>query len=198
MPSKTFLPTGITALDHLISGEGIPRGAFSLLFGQSTLRTFLALRVLQATAQKGGNAFWIDWKGEMDFPTLEKLDLVDSTNILRPSSWLDSCDCVQAAFETGFDLIVLNGVDVIPPRSENEIATSAAFWVKILPRIRQNGWWSPNTAVLALSSQPHWDHLPTTLKYQAELIIELENRYATVRKSRISQSGETAALNLAD
>ena len=151
--STILLPTGILELDHLGSTGGIPRGALTILLGQSPLRTFLALRVLENVISQGGTACWVDWKGELTLDHLESLELdVSKVTHFAPSDFNSSVECAALAFRQGADLIVFNGTNVIPPQSKGEMATSSRFWTMLLPHVRKQEIWDPN----ALLGEASW------------------------------------------
>ena len=140
-PSSTpGLPTGVTALDTVLPGGGVPRGRLTELLAPAGLgKTTIARSLVAATIRGGGGVAWIDATRTLDprdwadsdaadrdaHGTRESraagtasgraLGGVDALWVVRPGDPARGPWCADLLLRSGaFALVVLDGAPVLP------------------------------------------------------------------------------------
>lgn len=117
-PSATpGLPTGLTALDAVLPGGGLPRGRITEILAPAGVgKTTLARSVAAATLTTGHAVAWIDAAR-----TLDPRDWIgtsegsDALWVVRPANVARASWCADLLLRTGaFALVVLDGAPVLP------------------------------------------------------------------------------------
>ncbi len=140
-PSSTpGLPTGVTALDTVLPGGGVPRGRLTELLAPAGLgKTTIARSLVAATIRGGGGVAWIDatrtldprdWAGPDAHGTSERrggrgshgshaaggtATAFDALWVVRPGDPARGPWCADLLLRSGaFALVVLDGAPVLP------------------------------------------------------------------------------------
>jgi hypothetical protein len=134
-PSSTpGLPTGVTALDAMLPGGGVPRGRLTELLAPAGLgKTTIARSLVAATIRGGGGVAWIDATRTLDprdwaapgtrgsrenresRTTGGAFDGFDALWVVRPGDPARGPWCADLLLRSGaFALVVLDGAPVLP------------------------------------------------------------------------------------
>ena len=118
-PSTTpGLPTGLTALDAVLPGGGLPRGRITEILAPAGVgKTTLARSLAATTLTAGHTVAWVDATR-----TLDPRDWVDTAMegsdalwVVRPAEAARAPWCADLLLRTGaFALVVLDGAPVLP------------------------------------------------------------------------------------
>ena len=83
-----YISTGNPMLDYLIGRPGIPLGGIFVLAGTTgTGKSTICLKIIAECQAAGGQAFYFDTEGRMNFPRAEKLGVdIDKLIIAQPDS----------------------------------------------------------------------------------------------------------------
>jgi recombination protein RecA len=117
------ISTGALSFDLALGGRGIPRGRVSEIYGpESSGKTTIALQVIAEAQKKGGIAAFIDAEHAMDPGYAEKLGVdIDNLYVSQPDSGEQALDiCETLTRSNAFDIIVVDSVAALVPRSELE------------------------------------------------------------------------------
>ena len=131
-PSSTpGLPTGVTALDTVLPGGGVPRGRLTELLAPAGLgKTTIARSLVAATIRGGGGVAWIDATRTLDPRDWADRDAhsargsraaggaiaaFDALWVVRPGDAARGPWCADLLLRSGaFALVVLDGAPVLP------------------------------------------------------------------------------------
>lgn len=117
-----WLPTGCFALDELI-GKGLPRGRIIEVYGaESGGKSTLSLFLMSQIQKQGGRVVLIDAENAFDGQYASNIG-VDISKLLvsQPTTLEESMDIIKELVETSsFDLIVIDSVSALVPKSEVE------------------------------------------------------------------------------
>lgn len=117
-----WLPTGCFALDELI-GKGLPRGRIIEVYGaESGGKSTLSLFLMAQIQKQGGRVALIDAENAFDGEYSKNIG-VDISKLLvsQPTTLEESMDIIKELVETSsFDLIVVDSVSALVPKSEIE------------------------------------------------------------------------------
>ncbi len=117
------ISTGCMSLDLTLGVGGIPRGRVTEVYGpESSGKTTLTLHIIAEAQKAGGYCAFIDAEHALDIAYAQKLG-VDLSSL-----YLSQPDCGEQALEItdhlvrsgAFDLIVIDSVAALTPRSEIE------------------------------------------------------------------------------
>ncbi len=115
--------TGIAALDAVLGGSGLPRGAMVELFGQEGVgKTSLALALAAAVQREGGVVAWIDVERALQPAYATKAGIDPGRMLLsRPEDAEEALEVAEALARSGeVALIVVDSVAALVPRQEAE------------------------------------------------------------------------------
>ena len=113
------LPTGLTALDSILPGGGLPHGRITELLGPPGLgKTTIARSLVAATIRGGGGVAWIDATRTLDprsatglLPAVDE----EALWVVRPPDPARAPWCADLILRSGaFALVVLDGAPVLP------------------------------------------------------------------------------------
>lgn len=117
-PSSTpGLPTGVTALDAILPGGGVPRGRLTEWLAPAGLgKTTLARSLVSATIRGGGGVAWIDATRTLDpRDWAAESATFDALWVVRPGDPSRGPWCADLLLRSGaFALVVLDGAPVLP------------------------------------------------------------------------------------
>jgi hypothetical protein len=118
-PSNTpGLPTGLTALDAILPGNGLPRGRITELLAPAGLGKTTLARTLAATTLRSGQAVaWVDATRTLDPRDWVQVDPTgsDALWVVRPGEAARAAWCADLLLRTGsFALVVLDGAPLLP------------------------------------------------------------------------------------
>jgi len=171
--SIPHISTGCIALDYLIGGKenekgirpcpGIPRGRFSLIYGQPGAgKTTIALQTCASICNDGGTAVYIDWENEVEPKYAQALGVpvTDRSKFLlfQPTTMEDGLTIMTKLSASGVDLIVMDSIGSAVPKEffekkEGEapqIGLNARKWSNYLPKFKKVIK-KYDTAVIAIS-----------------------------------------------
>jgi len=117
-----YLPTGFLPLDILLGG-GLAQGRMVEIFGTwSSLKSLIGLHAIATTQRAGKVAALIDTEHAYDPTWAEQLG-VDRSKLLIdwPETGEKAVDLMEAFVRAKADLIVVDSVSVLLPRSEKEL-----------------------------------------------------------------------------
>ncbi len=117
------ISTGALSFDLALGGRGIPRGRISEIYGpESSGKTTIALQVIAEAQKKGGIAAFIDAEHAMDPSYAGKLGVdIENLYVSQPDSGEQALDiCETLVRSNAFDVIVIDSVAALVPRSELE------------------------------------------------------------------------------
>ncbi len=117
-PSSTpGLPIGVSALDAILPGGGIPRGRLTELLAPAGLgKTTLARSLVAATIRGGGGVAWIDTTRTLDpRDWASESAAYDALWVVRPGDAARGPWCADLLLRSSaFALVVLDGAPVLP------------------------------------------------------------------------------------
>ncbi len=117
------ITTGALSFDLALGGKGIPRGRVVEIYGpESSGKTTIALQIIAEAQKLGGIAAFIDAEHALD-PTYAAKIGVDTDNLYvsQPDSGEQALDiCETLVRSNAFDIIVVDSVAALVPRSELE------------------------------------------------------------------------------
>ena len=119
-PSSTpGLPTGVTVLDTMLPGGGVPRGRLTELLAPAGLgKTTIARSLVAATIRGGGGVAWIDATRTLDprdWAAGGAIAEFDALWVVRPGDAARGPWCADLLLRSGaFALVVLDGAPVLP------------------------------------------------------------------------------------
>ena len=122
-----ILPTGVVPIDHLLGG-GLPRNRCTEIFGQySTLKSYIGLRAVASTQAQGGICAYIDSEHAYEDVWAVQQGVNDNDLLLKqPKTGEEAIDLVEAMIRMKVDLIVMDSVAAMLPRSEQKTAMNGA------------------------------------------------------------------------
>ena len=166
--ARESLPTGVEALDRLLSG-GLPRGGFvEVVARRSSGRFSLAIAALAAATSCGETAALVDVGGHLDPQSAQEAG-VDLERLLwvRPEKLKHAVAAAEMLLATGFALVV---VDLGVPPVRGRFVPDAA-WVRLERAARDRG-----AALLLLS--------PYRVGATAEAVVALDAAHPVWRGER--------------
>ena len=117
------IPTGILPLDLALGVGGVPKGRIIEIFGpEASGKTTLCLSLIAEIQKAGGTAAFIDAEHAMD-PAWAKIIGVKLEDLLvsQPDTGEQALEIVETLVRSGgIDLIVVDSVAALVPRSEIE------------------------------------------------------------------------------
>ena len=117
------IPTGILPLDLALGVGGVPKGRIIEIFGpEASGKTTLCLSLISEIQKEGGTAAFIDAEHAMD-PAWAKILGVKLEDLLvsQPDTGEQALEIVETLVRSGgIDLIVVDSVAALVPRSEIE------------------------------------------------------------------------------
>jgi hypothetical protein len=118
-PSTTpGLPTGLTALDAVLPGGGLPRGRITEILAPAGVgKTTLALSLAATTLTAGHTVAWVDAARTLDPRDwlATSMEGSDALWVVRPTEATRAPWCADLLLRTGaFALVVLDGAPVLP------------------------------------------------------------------------------------
>jgi hypothetical protein len=166
--ARESLPTGVEAIDRLLSG-GLPRGGFvEVVARRSSGRFSLAISALAAATSCGETAAFVDVGGHFDPQSAEEAG-VDLERLLwvRPEKLKHAVAAAEMLLATGFSLVV---VDLGVPPVRGRFVPDAA-WVRLERSARDR-----SAALLLLS--------PYRVGATAEAVVSLDAAHPVWRGER--------------
>jgi recombination protein RecA len=117
------ISTGALSFDLALGGRGIPRGRVCEIYGpESSGKTTITLQVIAEAQKRGGIAAFIDAEHAMDPTYAGKLGVdIENLYVSQPDSGEQALDiCETLVRSNAFDIIVVDSVAALVPRSELE------------------------------------------------------------------------------
>ena len=117
------ISTGALSFDLALGGRGIPRGRVVEIYGpESSGKTTIALQIIAEAQKSGGLAAFIDAEHAMDPGYAGKIGVdTDNLYVSQPDSGEQALDiCETLVRSNAFDIIVVDSVAALVPRSELE------------------------------------------------------------------------------
>jgi len=124
------IPTGSLALDMALGIGGVPKGRIIEIYGpESSGKTTLALHVVAAAQQAGGEAAFIDAEHALDPVYAKALGVdIDSLLVSQPDNGEQALEITEALVRSGaIDVIVVDSVAALVPRAEIEGVMGDSF-----------------------------------------------------------------------
>ncbi len=124
------IPTGSLALDMALGIGGVPKGRIIEIYGpESSGKTTLALHVIAAAQQAGGEAAFIDAEHALDPVYAKALGVdIDSLLVSQPDNGEQALEITEALVRSGaIDVIVVDSVAALVPRAEIEGVMGDSF-----------------------------------------------------------------------
>lgn len=142
------LATGVTALDHMLPANGLPRGRLSL-WKPGGGATAILYAACEAVAQRGERAAWIDAAGTIAGDSWRPGPL-----LLKPEGEMESLICAEELLRCGaFGLIVLSGTRTAFNRED----------VRLSRAVREGGG-----SFVALAAKSNVAHLQVTSRIEPD------------------------------
>ena len=117
------ISTGALSFDLALGGRGVPRGRVIEIYGpESSGKTTITLQIIAEAQKRGGLAAFIDAEHALDPVYAQKIG-VDTENLYvsQPDSGEQALDiCETLVRSNAFDIIVVDSVAALVPRSELE------------------------------------------------------------------------------
>ncbi|MCB9932654.1 MAG: recombinase RecA [Planctomycetes bacterium] len=117
------ISTGALSFDLALGGRGVPRGRVIEIYGpESSGKTTITLQIIAEAQKRGGLAAFIDAEHALDPVYASKIG-VDTENLYvsQPDSGEQALDiCETLVRSNAFDIIVVDSVAALVPRSELE------------------------------------------------------------------------------
>lgn len=117
------VPTGSISLDLALGVGGIPKGRIIEVYGpESSGKTTLALHMIAEVQKRGGLAAFIDAEHALDPEYAKRIGVkLEDLLISQPDNGEQALDiCETLVRSNGLDLIVIDSVAALTPRSEIE------------------------------------------------------------------------------
>jgi len=117
------ITTGALSFDLALGGKGIPRGRVVEIYGpESSGKTTIALQIIAEAQKAGGIAAFIDAEHAMDPGYAARIGVdTDNLYVSQPDSGEQALDiCETLVRSNAFDIIVIDSVAALVPRSELE------------------------------------------------------------------------------
>ncbi|MCL5666369.1 MAG: recombinase RecA [Patescibacteria group bacterium] len=117
------IPTGSVSLDLALGVGGIPKGRIIEIYGpESSGKTTLALHMISEVQKRGGLAAFIDAEHALDPDYAKRIGVkLEDLLISQPDNGEQALDiCETLVRSNGLDLIVIDSVAALTPRSEIE------------------------------------------------------------------------------
>ena len=117
------ITTGALSFDLALGGKGIPRGRVIEIYGpESSGKTTIALQIIAEAQKAGGIAAFIDAEHALDPSYAAKIGVdTDNLYVSQPDSGEQALDiCETLVRSNAFDIIVVDSVAALVPRSELE------------------------------------------------------------------------------
>ena len=124
------IPTGSLSLDMALGIGGVPKGRIIEIYGpESSGKTTLALHVVAAAQQAGGEAAFIDAEHALDPVYAKALGVdIDSLLVSQPDNGEQALEITEALVRSGaIDVIVVDSVAALVPRAEIEGVMGDSF-----------------------------------------------------------------------
>ena len=117
------ISTGAVSLDYALGVGGVPRGRVIEIFGpESSGKTTLALQVIAQAQLAGGMAAFVDAEHALDATYAQKLGInLKDLLVSQPDHGEQALEIVEVLVRSGgVDVIVVDSVAALVPRTENE------------------------------------------------------------------------------
>lgn len=140
-------PSGVLPFDHLADG-GLAAGRFTEIYGPfSSLKSFIALKLVAETQRRGGVAAYVDSEHAFDEPwAIEQGVNVDELLVQRPETGEEALTVMEALIRGGYDLIVWDSIAATQPKQYAEKAPGDDNQPAGLARMMSAGLRRLNTA----------------------------------------------------
>ncbi|MCX7955536.1 MAG: recombinase RecA [Patescibacteria group bacterium] len=118
-----IIPTGIASLDLALGVYGIPKGRIIEIFGpESSGKTTICLSIIAQAQKQGGVAAFIDAEHALDPEWAKTLGVkLDDLLVSQPDTGEQALEIAETLIRSGgVDLIVIDSVAALVPRSEIE------------------------------------------------------------------------------
>jgi recombination protein RecA len=114
-PVAPAIPTGISALDAVLQGGGLPRGRLTEIVGANgSGKTTLARAVVEATVARHGWVAYIDAQRTLDARDWVHLGDAEGVWMIRPHDATRAAWCADVLLRSGaFALVVLDGAPLL-------------------------------------------------------------------------------------
>ncbi len=115
------IPSGILTLDIALGIGGVPRGRVLEIYGpESSGKTTVALHMVAAAQQNGGNAAFVDAEHALDPSYAERLGVdIDNLLVSQPDNGEQGLEITEALVRSGaVDIVVVDSVAALTPRAE--------------------------------------------------------------------------------
>jgi recombination protein RecA len=114
-PPTPALPTGVSALDAVLLGGGLPRGRLTEIAGPTgSGKTTLARAIVEATVEAHGWVAYVDAQCTLDARDWVHLGDAEGVWIIRPSDANRAAWCADVLLRSGaFALVVLDGAPTL-------------------------------------------------------------------------------------
>lgn len=134
------IPTGILPLDMAIGIGGIPRGYFTEVYSPEGVgKTTLCLQVAASAQRLGLQVAYIDMEHRLDPSWAIKLGVdIEDMYFTQPPYGEAALNIVKALVKGGVELVIIDSVPALTPKSEWEGDTGDQF-VGLLPRMLAQG-----------------------------------------------------------
>ncbi len=219
------ISTGSVVLDYLIGGHrmangkkrcpGIPRGRITELFGgEGAGKTTVGIHTAIQCQKQGGSVAYIDFEHAFAPTYAHDLGLdtqADTFTLFQPHHWEAGASLIEACAEAGVDLIVVDSVAAMKPKTameDNDVSSTGQighiarlqsdFIPKILKKVKGSG-----TALVYINQLRHriktsmYDTGPDeetsggrALKYYASLRLQLSKSRVEYTKVESEMTGE--------
>lgn len=117
----SVIPSGILTLDIALGIGGIPRGRVLEIYGpESSGKTTVALHMVAAAQQNGGNAAFVDAEHALDPSYAERLGVdIDNLLVSQPDNGEQGLEITEALVRSGaVDIVIVDSVAALTPRAE--------------------------------------------------------------------------------
>jgi recombination protein RecA len=116
------ISTGILGMDLLLGGSGFPKGRIIEIIGmESSAKTTLCLQTAVEVQKNGGVVAIVDAEQALDLEYAQNLGLnVDELYLAQPECGEVSMSIAEKFIEAGVDLLIVDSVAALTPRSELE------------------------------------------------------------------------------
>ena len=129
------IPTGSIGLDMALGVGGLPKGRVVEIYGpESSGKTTLTIHAIAECQKKGGIAAFIDAEHAFDRFYAEKLGVdIGDLLISQPDNGEQALEIADNLIRSGaIDLIIIDSVAALTPRSEIEGEMEILLWVSKL------------------------------------------------------------------
>jgi recombination protein RecA len=128
------ISTGSIGLDAALGVGGVPKGRIVEIYSESSGKTTLATHIIAEAQKKGGMCAFIDAEHAFDSAYAQKLGVdVDNLLISQPDYGEQALEIADRLILSGaIDVVVIDSVAALVPKSELEEKWAIAKWVYML------------------------------------------------------------------